>query len=291
MKMTRRTFFPSVLALALAAVVLAEKPAAVGTFKGVTGLQLYSLRDSFKIKGIAPTLDKVKAWGITEIEIAGVQGLQPEAFRKELDSRGMKAISGHWPFERLEKEPAACVAEAKAMGCSYVACAWVPHGSAEFTEADARKAITVFNKAGEVAVAAGLKFAYHAHGYEFQPHGDGTLFDLMAKEMKAGVADFEMDVFWIVHPGQDPVKLLQKYPGRFTLMHLKDLKKGARTGILTGHAPNEESVALGTGQVNWAAVLKAAEVSGVKHYFIEDEAPTVEDQVPVTLGFLKGLTW
>lgn len=275
---------PIILSLILAATALVlAKPAATP----VIGLQLYSLRESFKTD-LPGTLDKIKALGIKEVEIAGVQGQQPEEFKKALESRGMKALSGHWPFEKLEADPAAVAAEAKALGCTYVACAWVPHDNPTFTEADARKAIAVFNKAGAVMKEQGLSFCYHAHGYEFQPFGDGTLFDLMAKEMKAGVADFEMDVFWVVHPGQDPVKLLEKYPNRFKLMHLKDWKKGSR-GNLTGHAPNEESVPCGTGVVDWPAVLAAAKKSGVEHYFIEDEAPTVEGQLPVTIKYLQGL--
>lgn len=252
------------------------------------GLQLYSLRDSFK-GSIPGTLDKIKALGIKEVEIAGVNGLKPEEFRKLLDDRGMHAYSGHWPFERLEKDPAGVAAEAKILGCTHVACAWIPHPNPAFSEADAHKAAEVFNKAGEVMKANGMTFCYHAHGYEFQPFGDGTLFDLLAKEMKPGVADFEMDVFWIVHPGQDPVKLMQKYPTRFKLMHLKDWKKGS-IGNLTGHAPNEESVACGTGKVDWPAVLAEAKKIGIQHYFIEDEAPAaaVEGQISSTITYLKG---
>ena len=98
-----------------------------------------------------------------------------------------------------------------------------------------------------------------------------------------------MDVFWVAHPGADPVKLLNKYPGRWQLMHLKDIAKGARTGVYTGHAPNEQSAVLGTGQVQWPAVLAAAAKSGVKHYFIEDEHPEAEKQIPLTLKYLPTL--
>lgn len=281
------TVFPLVALVAAIAVAADSKPA--GSFKGVAGLQLYSLRDSFKTD-VPGTLDKVKKLDITEVEIAGVQGVKPDQFKKMLEERGLKPISGHWPFERLQKEPEAVAKEAKELGCSFVGCAWVPHDGAIFTEADARKGIEVFNKAGEAAKKEGLRFVYHAHGYEFQPYKDGTLFDLMAKEMKEGVADFQMDVFWIVHPGQDPVALMKKYPTRFLTMHLKDKEKGSRHD-LTGHAPNEQSVALGTGEVNWPAVLAQAEKVGVQHYFIEDEAPTVEKQLPVTLEYLKTVKW
>jgi sugar phosphate isomerase/epimerase len=96
-----------------------------------------------------------------------------------------------------------------------------------------------------------------------------------------------MDVFWVVHPGQDPAKLLAKYPNRWTLMHLKDIRKGARTGVFTGHAPLTDDVPLGTGQVNWPAVLKEAAKIGLKYYFIEDESPTVLDALPVTIKYLS----
>ncbi len=283
--MILKRFLPLVL-LAACAVFAAEKST---TFKGPVGLQLYSLRDSLKgdVKG---SLDKVKAWGITEVETYSLHGMTPEKLKAELESRGMKAISGHWQYEPLSKDLDKVAAEAKGLGCEYVACPWIPHAAAVFTEADARKAIADFNTWGEALSKKGLKFAYHPHGYEFQPFGDGTLFDLMMKETKPEFVHYEMDVFWITHPGQDPVKVLQKYPGRWVMMHLKDLKKGVRTGILTGHAPNEESVALGTGQVDWAGVLREAEKQGIKHFFIEDEAPAVESQVPQTLGFLKGLS-
>ena len=272
----------TVVTLTVSALVLA-KPESVP----VIGLQLYSLRDSFKAD-VPGTLDKVTALGIHEVEIANLQGMKVEDFKQALGSRGMKAISGHWPFERLDSDPAGVAAEAKAMGCTHVACAWIPHDNPVFSEADARKGIAVFNKAGAVMKQNGLSFCYHAHGYEFQPFGEGTLFDLLAKEMIPGTADFQMDVFWIVHPGQDPVKLLEKYPGRFKMMHLKDWKKGCR-GNLQGHAPNEESVACGEGVVNWPAVLAAAKKAGVEHYFIEDEAAAVEAQLPVTIKYLKGL--
>ena len=98
-----------------------------------------------------------------------------------------------------------------------------------------------------------------------------------------------MDVFWVTHPGQDPAKLLKKYGSRWALMHLKDIRKGAKTGLYTGHAPLTDDVPLGTGMVNWPEVLKTAKEVGVKYYFIEDESPTVMDALPITTKYLSGL--
>ncbi|MBI3879127.1 MAG: TIM barrel protein [Verrucomicrobia bacterium] len=149
--------------------------------------------------------------------------------------------------------------------------------------------VTVFNHAGEALAKHGLKFFYHCHGFEFQPHSDGTLMDLIIKETNPKFVRFQMDVLWVVFPGQDPVKLLEKYPGRWELMHLKDLRKGVATGPLTGKTEKVNDVALGTGQMNWPAILAAAKKSGVKWYFIEDESPTSEQQIPQSLKFLESV--
>ena len=97
-----------------------------------------------------------------------------------------------------------------------------------------------------------------------------------------------MDVFWVKHPGQEPVALLNKYPKRFLLLHLKDRKPGTE-GNQNGHAPDESNVVLGLGDVNIEGVMKAAKKNGVKHYFIEDESPVSEIQIPQSLAYLHEL--
>ena len=265
--------------------------ALAGDFSGEAGLQLYSLRDSFK-KDVPGSLDKVKAFGIHEVELAGMYDMQPGALLKELASRGLKPISMHFQYGALEKDLAKSVADAKALGLKFVACPWIPHVPAMFGMESTEKAAADFNKWGEAFAKEGITFTYHNHGYEFKPIAEGaekTFLDVLMEKTDAKFVGFEMDVFWVAHPGADPVKFLNKYPGRWQLMHLKDIAKGARTGVYTGHAPNEESVALGTGQVQWPAVLSAASKAGVKHYFIEDEHPDAEKQIPETLKYLQTL--
>ena len=266
---------------------IAAEPAA-GSFKGQAGLQLYSLRDEFK-KDVTAALNVVKNFGIVEVETATTYGIEPEKFRAMLEERGLKPISGHFQYEAFSKDLGAVIREAKALGLQYVACPWIPHELANFNEEVCRKAAQDFNRWGEELSKAGLKFVYHPHGYEFAPHGSGTLFDLMVAETKPEFVSFEMDVFWVVHPGHDPVKLMQKYPNRWSLLHLKDLRKGARTGVYTGKAPHTDNVVLGAGMVDWPAVLREAARVGVKHYFIEDESPTATTQIPQSVKYLSGL--
>jgi len=277
-------FAPTALVLLTASIASAE----VGTgpsFKGPVGLQLYSLRDQFK-KDVPGTLDEVKGWGIKDVELAGTYGMTPEKFKAELDKRGLVPISAHFPYEKYRDDLASIAKEAEALGLKYAGCAWIPH-EGDFTEKTCREAIAVFNKAGEALAKHHIKFFYHVHGYEFQKHGQDTLLDLLITETKPEYVSYEMDVFWIVHPGQDPVKLLEKYRKRWELMHLKDMKKGTPTGLLTGHTDVTNDAALGTGQIDIPAILRAAKKVGVKWYFIEDESPTSEQQIPQSLRYLE----
>lgn len=275
------------LALAVPSAQLANAaPAGIGkSFKGPIGLQLYSLREQFK-KDVAGTMDEVKSFGIKYCELAGTYDLTPEKLKAELADRGIQAISSHFPYEKYRDDAESVAKEAEALGLKYAGCAWITH-QGDFDEKTCREAAAVFNHAGEVLAKHGIKFFYHTHGYEFQKFGDGTLFDLLMKETKPNLVSYQMDIFWIVFPGQDPAKLLEKYNGRWVSMHLKDMRKGTQTGLLTGSSPVTNDVALGTGQIDLPAVLKAAKKVGVKWYFIEDESPVSEQQISMSLKYLE----
>lgn len=249
------------------------------------GIQLYSLRDQFKTD-VEGSLAQIHDWGITYIEGGGTYGYSQDDFLKLLAKYGLKTASIGASFEQLEQDPAALIEQARAFGATYVMCAWVPHNGNEFGEAETRKAIEVFNAAGKVLSDAGLTLAYHAHGYEFRPFEGGTLFDLMAREAKH--YKFEMDVYWVQHGGADPLALLNKYPDKFALFHLKDLQKGVQ-GNQTGHEDVETNVVLGTGQIDIAGLVKRGAELGIRYMFIEDESSRVVEQVPQSLKFLRSL--
>ncbi len=277
------------LALARGAAVAGD----VGTSKsyhGPTGLQLYSLRDMQKAQGVEATLDKAVELGFKYVEVADLGKFSPAEFKQQLDRRGLVPIGRHFPFNQLRDNVEGVARDAKALGIPYVGCAWIPHQD-PFTPQQCREAARVFNRAGAALAKHGIKLYYHDHGYEFQPYEQGTLFDLLVTETNPKTVFFQMDVLWTVLPGQDPVRLLEKYPDRWLLMHLKDLKKGVPTGSLTGGTALTNDVALGTGQVQWPALFRAAQKAGVKYYFIEDESPTVLQQLPRSLRFLESLEW
>jgi sugar phosphate isomerase/epimerase len=111
--------------------------------------------------------------------------------------------------------------------------------------------------------------------------------DLLITETNPKTVAYEMDIFWVVFPNQDPVQLLSKYGKRWELMHLKDMRKGIVRGALTGSTDVTNDVALAQGLINMPAVLKAAKKAGVKWYFIEDESPVSEQQIPRSLRYLE----
>jgi sugar phosphate isomerase/epimerase len=257
------------------------------------GLELYSFRNELP-KDVPGTLAKIKAMGINEVEVAGYYDLTPEQFRAELDKAGLKATGALLGFDRFQTDVDGIIREAKILGIKAVGCAWIPHVRL-FTKADAEKGAAVFNAAGEKLRANGIRFYYHAHGYEFRPmmgadgKPTGTLFDHMATLMKPGVADFQIDVYWALHGGERPEQLIRRYPNRIVGLHLKDMAWGQENGIYTGGAPIANDCIHGKGQQNFKAILAAAQQAGIQHLYIEDENLNAINQVPQSLTYLRGL--
>ncbi len=262
-------------------------------FRGSVGLQLWSLRDILRTN-IPLGLQTARSLGFTEVEVAGLPpGLPHAQIRHRLLAAGLTPVSGNWNYDDVVKKLDQVVAQAKALGVRYVGVGWIPRPNKRaFTEADALAAAAAFNQAGATLAKEGIRFFYHPHGYEFVPHGGGrTLFDVLVEQTDPKLVCFEMDIFWAAHAGQDPVKLMQKHAGRWELMHVKDMRPGTETGLLTGAADKKNDVAVGTGQINVAAALREGQRQGIKHYFIEDESADPVTQIPQSLRYLESLSW
>lgn len=280
-------FFASLLSLL--AVGAFAAPAA--DFHDHLGLQLYSLRAQTK-ENTTGALDIAKSYGITEVETASTGSLTPEQYSAELKSRGLVAISGHFGYNLFEKDIAGVIRDAKALGLQYVVVPFPPVGKDKmFTEELAHRTAAKFNEWGAICKKEGLRFGYHPHGLEFRPTADGkeTVFDILMRETKPDLVTFQMDVYWAYYAGQDPAKLLEKFPNRWSMIHIKDMLKGLATGVHTGGTPPTAKVTVGQGQIDWPAVLRAAQKVGVQHYFIEDETPTPLQCIPDSFKYLRGL--
>lgn len=266
-----------------AAVAMATNTRTIGTVGAPIGLQLWSLRSMSKDP--AAMFKLTRAMGITHVETAGLYGATPEQFAAALRANDLRATSMHVGLDEFKNNPQGVIAAAKALGVKYVGTAWYPHQGA-FTEADARKAIADFNAIGKTMKDAGLQFFYHDHGYEPVKYGNETLLDLIIKETDPNLVKFEEDVLWTYLPGVDPAALLRKYPGRFKLMHIKDMKPGVARGSLSGGLPDSLQAVIGQGQVNWPEVMKAAKASGVEYYYLEDETTDPVNNIPPSINYL-----
>ncbi|HEX9512641.1 MAG TPA: sugar phosphate isomerase/epimerase [Puia sp.] len=249
------------------------------------GVVSYTYRKYFE-KDIPSTLDIIKGNGITDIEFSNLFGKSATELRKLIDEKGIYCSSFGVGYDDLVNKTAEVAQNAKALGASYVRVAGIPH-KGTFTLEEAQKAIDDFNRAGKILKEEyGLGFIYHNHGFEFQPYLDGTLYDLIVTKTDPNYVSFEMDILWAFFPGQDPAGLLRKYGSRYKALHLKDLRKGVK-GDFSGGTSADNDVALGTGQIDLPAVLKAAREAGIRHYYIEDESNAVMTQVPQSIAYLK----
>lgn len=251
------------------------------------GMVSYTYRQSFA-KDVAKTLDTLKTLGITDIEFSNLFGRKATDIRALLDERGQKCSSFGVSYNDAQNKTTEVGQNAKTLGASFVRVAWIMQ-KPPFSIEDAKKAVENFNKIGkQLKDEFGLTFCYHNHGYEYAKYEDGTLMDFIIQNTNPDYVSFELDLLWAFFPGQNPADWLEKYPKRYTLMHLKDLRKGI-AGNDSGGTAVENDVALGTGQLDIPAILKAAKNSSIEHFYIEDESPSYAKQVPQTMAYLKGL--
>lgn len=251
------------------------------------GLQLYSLRNQFP-KDVPGTVQLIHSMGIDDVEAAGFYNEPAGQFHKQLADHHLRASGAHFQWDQFNNDLAGVIRDCKALGCQYVTMPWIPHRG-EFKIENAHEAAIKFNEWGRTCRQAGISFTYHPHGYEFRPYQDGTLFDVMVKETDPRYANYELDIFWAYDGGADPVRLMQKYPDRFLLMHLKDMKMGVKTPNYTGSEDVESDVALGEGRLDIPAILAEAVKIGIKHYYIEDESSHSVQQIPASIRYVRSL--
>lgn len=250
------------------------------------GLQLYTLRDDLPKdpKGI---LKQVAGFGYKQLEgYEGKDGLWwgmgSKGFKQYLDELGLVMVSSHCNTkENFEKK----AAEAKEVGLKYLL---EPYIGAQKTLDDYKRQAERFNKLGEICKKNDLKFGYHNHGYTFTKLDGQYPQDILMQNTNQELVDFEMDIYWVVLPGEDPAAWLQKYPNRFKLCHVKDRMKNAPA--------NEEdaSTEVGNGSIDFKKILRVAKENGMEYYIVEQEK--YENSTPLksaeqSAKYMKTLTF
>ena len=249
------------------------------------GIQLYTVRDLMKAD-FEGTLAKVAQTGYREVEFAGYFGRTPEQVRAVLDKNGLAAPSTHVGYEQTGDDWDATLHTAKAMGHQYVVCAYIGE-DARKTADDWMHICERFNKAGQAAQAAGLQFAYHNHNFEFAPLADGRRgYDILLANTDPKMVQLEVDLFWITFAGADPVAYFAKYPGRFPLVHVKDMKPKPAPDV----TPDKVMVDVGKGSIDWKGIFSHSSQAGIQHYFVEhDQPPQPLVDIKASFDYLNGL--
>ena len=254
--------------------------------KDMPGVVSFTFRNDFS-KDVPGTLDYIKQMGIRNIEFSNLFGKTATEMRDLLDARGMVCTSYGVYYDALTNKTDAVIRDAKTLGAEFVRVGMIPH-KGEFTVQQAEAAVKDFNRVGQKLKENGIEFSYHNHGYDFTPYEKGTLYDYLIQNTNPDYVSFELDILWVHQFGQDPVAYLKKYPNRFRMMHVKDLKKGLPVGLDVKTSP-ENDVPLGSGQIDVKKILKQAKKSSVKYYYLEDENSNARAQVPLSLAYLKTL--
>ncbi|OQP45648.1 sugar phosphate isomerase/epimerase family protein [Niastella populi] len=228
------------------------------------GLQLYSLRTDLPNdpKGV---LKQVASFGYKQIEsYEGKQGMfwgmSNKEFKKYMDELGMTIVSSHCNINNDFETKAAQAGE---IGMKYLICPSL--GGANKSLDDFKRAAEKFNACGEICKKNGLKFAYHNHGYSFETMEGQLPQDILMQNTNKDTVDFEMDIYWVVTAGADPIAWLDKYPGRWKLCHVKDRKKDAAAG------DHDASIDLGVGNIDFKKILKASTSKGMEYFIVEQE--------------------
>jgi sugar phosphate isomerase/epimerase len=225
------------------------------------GLQLYTVRTLMQ-QSVEGTLEQVAASGYRLVETAGLYGRQPAALRELLGRNGLRTTSGHYPFDQVESGEA--LTTARALGQTWVVVPSLPRNLHDSRAAYGELA-NRFNRIGEKCRAAGLRFAYHNHNFEFETFG-GTepVYDTLLASTDPALVSFELDAYWAYKSGYDPVRYFERYPGRFALLHVKD-----------GTAPPERAmVDVGKGVIDFGRLFATARTAGLQYAFVEHDQPT-----------------
>ena len=268
---TRRTFLNQAGVLA-AGLTLAKPATLLAKPSGLkVGIQLYSMRE-YLPKDVKGTIAGIAKAGYTEVETFGYDvnkrsfwGLSAKDFKMLLADNGLTSSSGHYGMDEFlgagkEDELKASIEAAQAVGQSTLV---VPYLNDKFrkTAADLKPLAGKINKIGEICKAAGLKTGYHNHNFEFMPVQGVSLYETLLKETDPKLVEFEMDIYWVVRAGHDPIQLIKEHPGRFAMWHIKDMDKNKR----------ELNTEIGSGSIDFKEIFKYQKLSGVKHIFMEQE--------------------
>ena len=275
--------------LALGALAIAPS-FAFSSKKRPIGIQLWTLRDTLPkdVKGVLAQVGKV---GFNEVETFGYSpsngffGTSVKDFKSILCDNGLKATSNHFDFNGYIENGStealkSYIETANVLDSDYVTVPYVLQNLRGKSSDDYKKLASKINKAAEICKSSGLKLAYHNHDFEFEKFEATTGYEILLNNTDKDLVDFEMDLYWVVRSGNNPLELFKKYPGRFKMWHVKDMDK----------INPDFNAEIGTGSIDFKAIFAEAKLSGMKRFFLEHESnykPNPIESAAVSYNYIK----
>ena len=283
--MTRRNLlktFGAAVALASTDLSAATHPA----WDQPIGLEFYTIRTELA-KDLAGTLKKVAAIGYKEVEVQS--GTTPASLNPYLRAAGLSAPSGYFDAPKSVDDWKKTVDSTRDYGLHYIVVGDNPRMDADGWKRRAE----LFNRCGEVSLSAGIHFCYHAHFHELARLGNTCGYDIMLTRCDPKLLNMEMDIFWMVYAGADPLQYFKLYPGRFPLLHIKDLYKNVAVNPQEDPPANGPNpfAPVGQGKIDWRKILAHVNEAGAKHIFVEQDRcnmPPLE-AIKTSFDYLKNL--
>jgi sugar phosphate isomerase/epimerase len=256
------------------------------------GVQLYTVRGEMK-RDFEGSIARVAEIGYKEVEFAGYFDRSPAAVRAVLDRHGLTAPATHVDYKALSPELWSQVIEtSQAIGHQYIVMPWVDEDLRKEPDAWKRIAETL-NRAGRASQQAGIQLAYHNHWFEFIPANGKLPYDVLLEECEPRLVKMELDLCWIAVGGRDPLVYFERSPGRFPLVHVKDIKKLPKvdaSGKQDFGDSLQDITAVGGGLIDWKRIFAQADKAGIRHYFVEHDNPQAPfDSIQASFVYLRHL--
>lgn len=281
---TRRKFIGALGGAAVGTLALGRFQSLAAALAGgsldAVGIQLYTLR-SLMEQDLERTIARVAEIGYREVEFAGYFGRTSTQIRNVLAANHLTSPSAHSPLPANDDAWSIALDQAAEVGHQWVVMPWLDPSQRNGPEIWPRLADRL-NQLAAKARDRGLRFAYHNHDFEFVPFGDGTGLDVLLSRTDPSLVDFEMDLYWVVKAGADPLGLIRRYPRRFPLMHAKDATP----------TPARDMTEVGAGTIDFKTIFENAGLSGMQHVYVEhDSAVDPIESARVSYRYLAALRY
>jgi len=300
--MKRRQFIQNTAMASSATMLMGLGACATPSYKSLDsiGIQLFSLPKMLE-QDLAGSLAMLHQMGYKEVEIygpypfssasaqerwkqitpslgfsgSGFFGKTAKEFKALLDEYRLKASSGHIDIVTLETNMPAVGESVRNLGMVYLGISAIPDELRQTLD-DYKRIAERFNTIGENAKKEGFKFLYHNHGYGIHEMEGQIPLQIILNNTDPDLVFFEMDIYWTIAGGADPVEYLKNYPGRYVALHLKDMKEITHFKGDGGSADQwielwPQMTTVGDGAMNIKAIVEQAKKSGVKHFFVEQD--------------------